>query len=142
VKSISEQELPYDEVFVLARTNRQLEELSRLMINANIPHILKTDDDFSKGIERGKVTLSTIHSIKGLEAQLVFVIGCNSQNFPCKTSEHPVRELLKTYEYDKEEEERRLFYVAISRAKEKIILTYSKKPTYFITDEMMKIINF
>lgn len=142
VKSVQEFELPLEEIFVLARTNRQLEELSRLFKDAKIPHIVKTDDDLTKEIERGKVTLSTIHSIKGLEAHLVFVIGCNSQNFPCKASDHPVRELLKTYEYDKEDEEKRLFYVAISRAKEKLILTYSKKPTYFITDEMMRIINF
>ena len=43
------------------------------------------------------------------------------------------------YEYDKEEEELRLFYVAISRAKNNLYLTYSgKKPTYFINEEMRK----
>ena len=83
------------------------------------------------------MTLSTIHSIKGLEAELVFVIGCTQNNFPCRASEHPVIDNLKMYEYDKEEEERRLFYVAVSRARNKLILSYSgKKHSYFINNEM------
>jgi ATP-dependent DNA helicase RecQ len=48
--------------------------------------------------------------------------------------------MVKVEEYDKEEEERRLFYVAMSRAKTNLYLTYSKKPTYFIKDNMIKII--
>ncbi|MCK5334319.1 MAG: HRDC domain-containing protein, partial [Candidatus Aenigmarchaeota archaeon] len=43
-------------------------------------------------------------------------------------------------EYDKEEEERRLFYVAMSRAKNSLYMTYhGKKPTYFITKAMLEI---
>ena len=49
------------------------------------------------------MTLATIHSIKGLEAKLVFVIGCNEMNFPCKASDHPVIEMIKIEEYDKED---------------------------------------
>jgi len=48
--------------------------------------------------------------------------------------------MVKVEEYDKEEEERRLFYVAISRAKTNLYLTYTKKPTYFIKENMIKII--
>ena len=88
------------------------------------------------------LTLSTIHSIKGLEAEMVFVIGCSQNNFPCRNSENPIMDSIKMYEYDKEEEERRLFYVAISRAKNKLHLTYSgKKHTYFITEEMKKMLD-
>ena len=38
---------------------------------------------------------------------LVFVMGCNSFHFPCRGSEHPVIDMIKVEEYDKEEEERR-----------------------------------
>jgi len=49
--------------------------------------------------------------------------------------------MVKVDEYDKEEEERRVFYVAMSRAKNSLYLTYSgKKPTYFISDHMKKTI--
>jgi superfamily I DNA/RNA helicase len=132
-----------ENIFVLARTNRQLNEMSQKLKAHSIPHIVK-NDELRRPVEgrKGDVTLATIHAIKGLEAKIVFVIGCNELNFPCKASDHPVIEIVKLgmQEYDREEEERRLFYVAISRAKEKLFLTYSgKKPTYFINSEMLKL---
>jgi superfamily I DNA/RNA helicase len=136
--------IPGDEIFVLARTNRQLNELSQKFKTNKIQHVVKTDE-LKKPIigNKGDITLATIHAIKGLEARVVFVIGCNELNFPCKASDHPVIELVKMgmQDYDKEEEEKRLFYVAISRAKEKLFLTYSgKKPTYFINRDMLKMV--
>lgn len=132
-----------EEIFILARTNRQLNELSQKMKVAGISHVLKTDEQKNPVLSKsGDVTLATIHAIKGLEAKIVFVIGCTENNFPCKASDHPVIEIVKTgmQDYDREEEERRLFYVAISRAKEKLFLSYSgKKPTYFINEEMKKL---
>lgn len=142
IKEIQGLNLDRNEIFVLSRTNRQLNELSQKLRLLKIPHIVKTDE-IKKPIEakRGEITLSTIHAIKGLEAKVVFVIGCNEQNFPCKASDHPILEFIKGTDSDKEEEEKRLFYVAISRAKEILYLSYSgKKPTYFITGEMKKII--
>jgi len=143
ISEILSSDLSKDDIFVLSRTNYQLTELSKFMKRKNIPHILKTDD-FLNGstAKKGEVTLATIHSIKGLEAHKVFIIGCNEINFPCKASDHPVIEMIKIDNYDKEEEERRLFYVAISRAKKELFLTYTgKKPTYFINSEMLKIIS-
>jgi len=132
-----------EEIFVLSRTNSQLLELSKLMKQKNIAHAIKSDEirsSYQAG--EGGVTLATIHSIKGLEAKIVFIIGCNELNFPCKASDHPIIEMIKLEQYDKEEEEKRLFYVAISRAKNKLFMTYSgKKPTYFINSEMLRIIN-
>jgi len=138
VRKIMDSDVPRDEIFVLARTNRQLMELSKIMKQKGINHVVKTDEVRNpKTAHLGDVTLATIHAIKGLEAKLVFVIGSNEQNFPCKASDHPAIEMIKTDNYDREEEERRLFYVAISRAKEVLYITYSgKKPTYFITSEM------
>ena len=146
--------------FILARTNNQLNELSKKLNQLEIKHLMKTDDNPANGntnngngnrngnnnnplyssISNQDLTLATIHSIKGLEADTVFLIGCTTQNFPCRGSEHPIIEMVKVEEYDKEEEERRLFYVAMSRAKTNLYLTYSKKPTYFIKDNMIKII--
>ncbi|MCK5321294.1 exodeoxyribonuclease V subunit gamma [Candidatus Pacearchaeota archaeon] len=142
VKKILNSKIPRDEIFVLVRTNRQLQELSQLMKKTGISHILKTDEiqNSAKG-KMGDITLATIHAIKGLEAKKVFIVGCNEQNFPCKASDHPAIEMIKTDDYNKLEEERRLFYVAISRAKEILYLTYSgKKRTYFITGEMIETI--
>jgi len=142
IQKIEESDIPRDEIFVLARTNRQLSELSQPMKARGIKHVVRSDEMRKSVIARkNEVTLSTIHAIKGMEAKMVFVVGCNGINFPCKGSEHPVIEMVKVDEYDKEEEERRLFYVAMSRAKNSLYLTYSgNKSTYFISKNMKKMI--
>jgi len=138
--------IPREEIFVLARTNKQLKELSEKMKSKNIPHIIKADasnlgvEGREKEVREGYITLSTVHSIKGMESEMVFVIGCNSINFPCRVSDHPIIDMIKTNDYDKEEEERRLFYVAISRAKKHLYITYSGSPTYFINKEMKDVL--
>src|SRR3989344_2885548 len=128
-------------IFILARTNNQLNELAQKIKLQRIPFQIKTEENNLEEDESlPNLTLATIHAIKGLEAETVFVVGCNSHNFPCKGSEHPIIEMIKDEEYDKEEEERRLFYVALSRAKSNLHLTYTKKPTYFIKETMHRTI--
>lgn len=140
IRNIIDGGVPNGEIFILARTNRQLMELSQLMKAKGISHVVKTDEVHNPvDAGEGDVTLATVHAIKGLEAKKVFVIGANEQNFPCKASDHPAIEMVKMDDYNREEEERRLFYVAISRAKEILYVTYSgKKPTYYINDEMLR----
>lgn len=143
INEIAKSKIPKKEIFVLARTNRQLNELSQLMKIRNIKHVVRSDEIKRTAIAgENDVTLATIHAIKGLEAKLVFVIGCTSINFPCRGLEHPVIEMIKMTEYDKEEEERRLFYVALSRAKDTLYITYSgKSHTHFISSDMLDMIN-
>jgi len=127
------------EIFVLARTNKQLVELSGLLQARRISHVLRSDE-LRKTVEAAEqdITLATIHAIKGLEAEMVFVIGCTQNNFPCRGTEHPVVEMVKLEEYDKEEEEKRLFYVAMSRAKRILYLSYfGSKHTSYITPTML-----
>jgi DNA helicase-2/ATP-dependent DNA helicase PcrA len=69
----------------------------------------------TEGEDEGLLTLSTIHSAKGLEWRAVFVIGLVDGRFP---SFHTLREA------DDVEEERRLLYVAVTRAKEHLYLSY------------------
>ncbi|MEW6067210.1 MAG: ATP-dependent helicase [Nitrospirota bacterium] len=64
--------------------------------------------------EKEHVVLSTVHQAKGLEWKTVFVIGLNDGRFPS----------IKSLRADYEEEERRLFYVAITRAKDELYLCY------------------
>lgn len=139
IQRILNTDIDRKEIFVLARTNKQLKELSDQLKIRKIPHIVKSEDlNRTKEAKEGEITLATIHSIKGLEAKMIFVIGATMQNFPCKASDHPVTEIVKVDEYDKEEEERRLFYVALSRAKESLYISYTgSRHTYFITDDML-----
>jgi len=132
-----------EKVFVLARTNRLLFDFSQILKVKGVDFALKTDDSNGNGNGNGKgedggsnLILATVHAIKGLEANHVFLLGCNKDSFPCRASDHPIIELIKDDYYDKFEEEKRLFYVAISRAKENLYMTYTGSKTDFITKEM------
>ncbi len=142
ISKIINLEIPRSEIFVLARTNRIISELSQRMKLKGIRHLVRTEEhNRDEEAALDEVTLATVHSIKGLEAGAVFVIGCTGMNFPCKASDHPIIEIIKADDYDKEEEERRLFYVALSRAKNRLYLTYSgKSHTRFINQKMLEII--
>ena len=74
---------------------------------------------------RGLATLRTMHSAKGLEAKIVFIVGLNSgiYGFPQVWESDRILQIVKPSKYDfLVEEERRLFYVAITRAKEELFL--------------------
>ncbi|MFW6122112.1 MAG: ATP-dependent helicase, partial [Petrotogales bacterium] len=76
IQKIIESDLPRNEIFVLARTNRQLNELSQLMKVRGVKHVVRSDEIRRSIIARkNDVTLATIHAIKGMEAKMVFVIG-------------------------------------------------------------------
>lgn len=84
-------------------------------------------------VEQDSVVLSTIHGVKGLEFDNVFVIGMTEGRFPSNRSTESVEEL---------EEERRLCYVAVTRAKKHLELTSYKydftgnyqKPSIFVEE--------
>lgn len=77
---------------------------------------LLTDADNTKDDDKNYVTLMTIHSSKGLEFPHVFLVGMEENLFPSQMVLNSRTEL---------EEERRLFYVAITRAKDTCTLTYA-----------------
>lgn len=78
---------------------------------------LMSDVDSDKGDDEHKITLMTIHSAKGLEFGTVFVVGLEEGLFPSDMVSGNLREM---------EEERRLFYVAITRAKTHCYLSYAQ----------------
>lgn len=78
---------------------------------------LLTDQDNDKDEQANKVTMMTVHAAKGLEFRNVFVVGMEEDLFPSAMSKDNPRAV---------EEERRLFYVAITRAEENCVLTYAK----------------
>ena len=78
---------------------------------------LLTDQDTDKSEDTDRITLMTIHSAKGLEFKNVYIVGVEEGLFPS----------LQTVESEKElEEERRLFYVALTRAEEYAFISYAK----------------
>jgi len=78
---------------------------------------LLTDMDTEKETEIDCVKLMTVHSAKGLEFNTVYIAGVEENLFPYLISKNKDEEL---------EEERRLFYVALTRAKERAVISYAK----------------
>lgn len=99
----------------------------------------KTMDEFVSALELGvesdlkrcgdkkytadAVTLMTLHGSKGLEFPAVFICGAENGLIPLESENRP----------SDKEEERRLFYVGITRAKEELIITASGEKTEFLT---------
>lgn len=105
---------------------------------------LLTDLDYDDGENKDKVMLMTIHAAKGLEFPYVFVVGLEENLFPSIQSVGSRVDL---------EEERRLFYVAITRAQKKLTISYAEnrykwgdlticEPSRFINEVPEKFIDF
>ncbi len=80
---------------------------------------LLTDQDTEKAEDNDRVTLMTIHSAKGLEFKNVFIVGVEENLFP---SNQTGQKTLEDFE-----EERRLFYVALTRAEKNAYLSYARQ---------------
>lgn len=98
----------------------------------------KNSDNVKLTIGNRSVRFMTIHGSKGLEADYVFVLNCNSglYGFPSLVSDDPVLDyVLSNPEHYEYSEERRVFYVGITRAKVHTVVMYDKNnPSPFVTE--------
>ena len=109
-----------DDLFILSRNNKDLDNVRINSFN---------------NINYKKLT---IHKSKGLQSNYVFIININNNanGFPNKYIDHPILKYVNRYkEYYPYEEERRLFYVALTRCKKKVYLFAPKNnPSSFIKE--------
>ncbi len=82
---------------------------------------LVADADSRKDEDEGLVTLMTLHNAKGLEYPIVFIVGCEDGVFPHS----------RALDEGGLEEERRLFYVGVTRAMRKLYLTHARRRVVF-----------
>lgn len=100
--------------FVVDRQEEGVDDISLTAFLSDIA--LQSDLDTDDGDEAEKITLMTVHSAKGLEFPVVFIVGMEEELFPSGRSIDNPRAL---------EEERRLFYVAITRAEKYCYVSYA-----------------
>ncbi|MGC3873055.1 ATP-dependent helicase [Halomonas sp. GXIMD04776] len=102
----------------------QAEELVQAPENfSNLPH--RAEENSSEG-----VFITTVHSAKGLEWPLVALWGVNEEDFPHYSRDNPLSD-------ERLEEERRLFYVAITRARERLLMLHDggeHRPSRFLAE--------
>jgi hypothetical protein len=100
---------------IISRYNHDLFKIEERLHLKNIPYNLCTDYDPERTKKNNKrVTLATIHASKGLEWDIVFFMNLHDDMFPSRKSDD---EIIC---------ERRLFYVAVTRAKKGLYMTYSR----------------
>jgi hypothetical protein len=97
------------QIAILCRTNMPLYFLEEKLQKCGVKNKILTSENYLSNC----ISLSTIHSAKGLEWEKVYLVGMNNSYFP-----NPKSDI---------EEERRLFYVAVTRAKNNLIITLNKK---------------
>ncbi|MBU4432108.1 ATP-binding domain-containing protein, partial [Patescibacteria group bacterium] len=98
------------------QTRDDAERPAETVLRELINYAALTRDINFLGVDSGKVPIVTVHQVKGLEFDYVFVVGLNEFKFPMYRSDVA--------------EEKRLFYVALTRAKKRIYLSYSRFDDY------------
>ena len=135
-----DKEYSFADFAVLFRTKKQALVFEKFFEKANLPfqslskeknkalnkdkelkELWNHEQDFFK-FEAEKVSLMSIHASKGLEFPVVFVVGCEETFIPFSKNGETIEDI---------EEEKRLFYVAMTRAKDILCLTYAKKRMIF-----------
>jgi len=109
-------ELRKEDLTQLAAFARQFKDLNDFLSQLALISNVDAEVAPNQTADREAVNLSTVHQAKGLEFHTVFVIWLTDGMFPSSRSMDERKDL---------EEERRLFYVAVTRAKDELYLTYS-----------------
>lgn len=118
-EAISQQEnlselLAATKVYVDTASSRSDNDISMTGFLSEVS--LATDQDNEEDDGSGKVTLMTVHAAKGLEFKHVYIVGMEEELFPSSMSNTSPREI---------EEERRLMYVAMTRAEQTCTISYA-----------------
>ncbi len=108
----------------LASVAEQFPEITSFLENVALIQDNQMPDTKLKETQQEAVTLMTIHASKGLEFPVVFLVGMEEGLFPHSRSMLDLNQM---------EEERRLAYVGITRAKDRLFLTYTRSRLYFGT---------
>jgi DNA helicase-2/ATP-dependent DNA helicase PcrA len=113
--SFTNYELRKEDLTQLAAFARQFKDLNEFLSQLALISNVDAEAAPNQNADKEAVNLSTVHQAKGLEFHTVFVIWLTDGMFPSSRSMDERKDL---------EEERRLFYVAITRAKDELYLSY------------------
>ena len=126
--------------YIISRYTYDVNELASPNIKMEYD---RNKDNITLTIAGRRVKFLTIHASKGLEADYVFMLNCNSglYGFPSLVSDDPILDyVLSDAEHYEYAEERRVFYVGITRAKIHTVVMYNNDtPSPFVTETNSKV---
>jgi len=111
-----------EDIIIACRTKAELTSLKQALKNENLETSLK--DDNSIDFYKKNIRLMTMHSTKGIECQAMFIINVNENAIPLSGTS------------DAEITEKKLFYVALTRASKYLYITSFGKPSIFISQDL------
>ena len=116
----------YKDIAISARTWNPLYAMKKKLEESEIPcRILRNND---ARFDMNKIQLISFHSIKGLEFDIIFIVGLNAKTIPSTIKSSNIDPAIH------KSNERKLLYVGMTRAKELLYLSTNGKPTPFIGD--------
>lgn len=127
-------------ILVLGRHSFDINEFIKLTPNSKIKYYERSDKLEIKGFEDIDIKYITVHKSKGLEADNVIVLNLKNHllGFPNKMTDDPMLSLLLSHDEEyRFAEERRLFYVALTRTKNEVVLLIPTDVSLF-AEELIK----
>jgi len=121
-EKIEEERMRLENIKELRSVAIEFSDLTDFLENVALVEQEYHSDRQTSGEKKNAITLMTLHAAKGLEFPIVFIIGMEEGLFPHSRSLMDRSEL---------EEERRLCYVGMTRAKDKLFLTYARRRLFF-----------
>jgi DNA helicase-4 len=124
-------------ILVLGRHSFDINDIIKLSTNNRVKYIEKSDKLEVKGFEEVDIKFITVHKAKGLEAENVIILNLKNHllGFPNKMTDDPILSLLLSddegYSFA---EERRLFYVALTRTKNEVVLLIPSDVSLFAVE--------
>ena len=142
IKELIEKDYKYSDIAILCRTNAKGRECTNFVKKSKINIVFKNEAN-KKLLETEHVTSGTVHFFKGMEYKIIFIINDSDGSFPISYRNEALKvpNDLRHYKNKFDEiqehdyEERRIVYVAITRAKEKLFFVHSEENiSNFITE--------
>jgi superfamily I DNA/RNA helicase len=119
---------PYlGDIAILARTKQKLLTFQNFLRTLGFSTCFLSRDNVKEYLDKGTLKLVTMHSAKGLEFKIVFIVGMSKDEYPFSKSQSGVE-----MSEDAVEREQRLLYVAMTRARDMLYISYCGEPSKFI----------
>jgi hypothetical protein len=131
LETLTGEGMKLDEVAIFARTDAVLQDRVRPFLEAaSFKYQFLNDDDPPGG---DCVSIGTMHRAKGLEFKAVAIVGCESELLPMRSVLDNIPDAADRQQFEKQE--RNLLYVALTRAREQLLVTHIRELTSFLSRE-------